>query len=107
MDDTTPSVFALVGPGRAGTAVADALVAAGDPCVAVAGRTLDAPSTRAAARRIGAPSGAVADAGRDAEVVILAAPDAALEPTAATLAPGLRAGSLVVHLSGARGVDAL
>jgi predicted short-subunit dehydrogenase-like oxidoreductase (DUF2520 family) len=107
MDDTTASVFALVGPGRAGTAVADALVAVRDRCVAVAGRALDAPSTRAAARRFGAPAVRVADAGRDADLVVLATPDAALEATAAAVAPRLRPGSLVVHLSGARGVDAL
>ncbi|HSO95987.1 MAG TPA: DUF2520 domain-containing protein, partial [Acidimicrobiia bacterium] len=66
MDDRTTSVFALVGPGRAGTAVADALVAAGHRCVAVAGRTPEAPSTLAAARRLAAPATTVAEAGRDA-----------------------------------------
>jgi hypothetical protein len=38
VDDTTASGFALVGPGRAGTAVADGWVAAGHRGVAAAGR---------------------------------------------------------------------
>ena len=43
----------------------------------------------------------MADAGRDADLVIVATPDAAIADTAAALAPSLRAGALVVHLSGA------
>jgi predicted short-subunit dehydrogenase-like oxidoreductase (DUF2520 family) len=107
MDETTASAFALVGPGRAGTAVADGLVAAGHRCVAVAGRSPDAPSTRAAAARYDAAATTVADAGRQAQLVVIATPDAALDATAATLVGGLRPGGLVVHLSGARGLDAL
>ncbi|HSO95420.1 MAG TPA: Rossmann-like and DUF2520 domain-containing protein, partial [Acidimicrobiia bacterium] len=44
---------------------------------------------------------------RDADLVVVATPDAALAGIAATLAAGLSSGSLVVHLSGARGLDAL
>ena len=102
MDATSPSrAFALVGPGRAGTAVALALAARGWRAVAVAGRTLDAPSTSAVAARLAAPAVEVADAGREADVVIVATPDAAIAGTAAALAPTLRPGALVVHLSGA------
>jgi predicted short-subunit dehydrogenase-like oxidoreductase (DUF2520 family) len=94
--------LALVGPGRAGTTVAAALVARGWAAVAVAGRSPDAPSTRAAADRLGAARVAeVADAGRDADLVIVATPDAVIADTAAALAPSLRGGALVVHLSGA------
>jgi predicted short-subunit dehydrogenase-like oxidoreductase (DUF2520 family) len=107
MDDTTASGFALVGPGRAGLAVADALVAAGHGCVAVAGRAPNSPSTRRAAARYRAPATTVADAGRQAHLVVIATPDAAIDPAAAALAVGLRPGALVVHLSGARGLDAL
>jgi predicted short-subunit dehydrogenase-like oxidoreductase (DUF2520 family) len=107
MDDTTASGFALVGPGRAGLAVADALVAAGYRCVAVAGRFPDSRSTRRGVERYRAPATAVADAGRHAHLVVIATPDAAIDPTAATLAAALRPGALVVHLSGARGLDAL
>jgi predicted short-subunit dehydrogenase-like oxidoreductase (DUF2520 family) len=94
--------LALVGPGRAGTTVAAALVARGWTAVAVAGRSSAAPSTRAAADRLGASRIAeVADAGRDADLVIVATPDAVIADTAAALAPSLRAGALVVHLAGA------
>jgi predicted short-subunit dehydrogenase-like oxidoreductase (DUF2520 family) len=102
VDATSPSrAFALVGPGRAGTAVALALAGRGWQPVAVAGRSLDAPSTRAVAARLAAPAVEVADAGREAEVVLVATPDAAIAETACALAPTLRAGALVVHLSGA------
>jgi predicted short-subunit dehydrogenase-like oxidoreductase (DUF2520 family) len=96
-----------VGPGRAGTTVAVALVARGWSVVAVAGRSVDAASTQLAAARLGAPAVAVADAGRDADLVVVATPDSAIADTAAVLAPGLRPGSLVVHLSGACPLDEL
>jgi predicted short-subunit dehydrogenase-like oxidoreductase (DUF2520 family) len=98
---------ALVGPGRAGTAVVTALAAAGWRVVAVAGRTPDAPSTQDAAARFGAPAVDVPDAVRDADLVVIATPDAAIDSVAAALAPAVRRDALVVHLSGARGVDAL
>ena len=107
MDQSTRSGFALVGPGRAGPAIAAALVASGERCRAVAGRAPDAPSTRAAAAALDAPATGVADAGRAAPLVIIATPDAAIETVAAALAATLTPGSLVVHLSGARGLDAL
>jgi predicted short-subunit dehydrogenase-like oxidoreductase (DUF2520 family) len=102
MDATSPPrAFALVGPGRAGSAVALALAARGWRPVAVAGRAVDAPSTRAVAERLGAPAVEVAEAGREADLVIVATPDAAIAAAATTLAPKLRHGALVVHLSGA------
>jgi len=107
MDQSTPSGFALVGPGRAGTAIAGALVAAGEPCRAVAGRDPQAPSTTATAAALDSRPAAVADAGRAAPLVIIATPDAAIEAVAATVADALSPGSLVVHLSGACGLDAL
>ena len=67
----------------------------------MAGRTPDAASTRAVAARLAAPAVEVADAGREADVVIVATPDAAIAGAAAALAPSLCTGALVVHLSGA------
>jgi predicted short-subunit dehydrogenase-like oxidoreductase (DUF2520 family) len=93
--------FALVGPGRAGTAVAVALAARGWRPVAVAGRSVDAASTQGLAARLGVRAVEVAEAGRDADVVIVATPDSAIAGAAHTLAPSLRTGALVVHLSGA------
>jgi predicted short-subunit dehydrogenase-like oxidoreductase (DUF2520 family) len=102
VDVSSPSrAFALVGPGRAGTVIALALAERGWRPVAVAGRSLDAPSTRAVAARLSAPVVEVADAGREADVVVVATPDTAIADAAATLAPAVRAGALVVHLSGA------
>ncbi len=97
----------LVGPGRAGTAITLALTRRGYTVSAVAGRTAGAPSTSAASARFDAPAVEVATAGRDAGLVIIATPDAAISDAAVALAPSLRPGALVVHLSGARGLDEL
>jgi predicted short-subunit dehydrogenase-like oxidoreductase (DUF2520 family) len=99
--------LALVGPGRAGSTITAALWDRGWRVVAVAGRAPDAPSTRAAALRFDAPAVAVEAAGVDADLVIVATPDAAIDEAATALAPSLRPGALVIHLSGARGLDAL
>jgi predicted short-subunit dehydrogenase-like oxidoreductase (DUF2520 family) len=96
-----PRAFALVGPGRAGTAVALALRARGWRPVAVAGRSVDAASTRDVAARLGTPAVDVADAGRDADLVVVATPDPAIAGAATAVAPSLRTGALIIHLSGA------
>ncbi len=96
-----PGTLALVGPGRAGTTIAVALRARGWTPVAVAGRSPEAPSTRRAAERLGVPGVPVAQAGRDADLVLVATPDAAIAEAGLELAPGLQRGALVVHLSGA------
>jgi predicted short-subunit dehydrogenase-like oxidoreductase (DUF2520 family) len=93
--------FALVGPGRAGTAVALALAGRGRRPVAVAGRAVDAASTQGVAARLGARAVDVGDAGHDADLVVVATPDPAISAAAAALAPSLRSGALVIHLSGA------
>lgn len=97
--------IALVGPGRAGTALACALIDAGHRVITVAGRTPD--TACAAAERFGARVAPVDDAGRAAEVVVIATPDVAIDATAAEVAPSLESGALVLHLAGARGLDAL
>jgi predicted short-subunit dehydrogenase-like oxidoreductase (DUF2520 family) len=107
MNQSTPNGFALIGPGRAGTAIAVALVRAGRPCVGVAGRDPDAPSTRRVAARLDAPATTLEPAVAPADLIVLATPDGTLDEVAATLAPAVAPGALVVHLSGARGVDAL
>jgi predicted short-subunit dehydrogenase-like oxidoreductase (DUF2520 family) len=102
-----PRTAALVGAGRAGTAVAIALDAAGWSLVRIAGRRPDAPSVVAAAARFGAPAVDAADVGRGAALVVIGTPDAAIRDTARALAPSLEPGALVVHLAGAVGLDAL
>ncbi len=70
----------------------------------MAGRDPDAPGVVAAAERFGARVGETADVGAHADLVLLAPPDAAIGAAATAIAPGLRAGSLVIHCSGARGL---
>ena len=108
-DSRSQRALALVGPGRAGTTVAVALVArgldAGRPSrVARPTRRSTRRGRRTPRRACGRRS---ADAGRDADLVVVATPDAAIADTAAAFAAGLRPGALVVHLSGACPLDEL
>jgi predicted short-subunit dehydrogenase-like oxidoreductase (DUF2520 family) len=105
-DPASPRV-ALVGPGRAGLTVVTALVASGARVVGVAGRGPDVPSVVDGARRFGVPPTDVATAVADADLVVIATPDAAIDAAAALVAPAVPTGALVIHLSGARGLDAL
>ena len=105
MDSTSTGTVALVGPGRAGTTIALALQARGWEVTAVAGRAPDAASTVAAAACLDATGVLVSDAGRGASVVVIATPDAAIETAARSVAGSLEDGALVIHLSGARGLD--
>ena len=78
-----PRTLALVGPGRAGTTIALALLELDWSVVAVAGRSPDASSTAAAAACLDADATLVSDAGRGAALVIVATPDRAIEGAAA------------------------
>ncbi len=98
--------IALVGPGRAGTAVARALVDAGHRVVSVAGRTPDAESTRIAAARFEVRVAPVQFAGRGAGLVLIATPDDAIGATASAIAQSLEPDTLVLHLAGAHGLAA-
>ncbi|MEX0665074.1 MAG: Rossmann-like and DUF2520 domain-containing protein [Acidimicrobiia bacterium] len=99
--------IALVGPGRAGTALAVALLGAGHRIISVAGRTPDAESTRVGAARFDARAVPVQYAGRGAALVLIATPDDAITATARAIAQSLESGALVLHLSGSHGLDAL
>lgn len=100
--------FALVGPGRAGTSHALALHRRGWSARAVAGREPDAASTRRTARLLGGVRVVgVEEAGRASDVVILATPDDTIPVVARAVAASVEPGALVVHLSGAAGLDAL
>jgi predicted short-subunit dehydrogenase-like oxidoreductase (DUF2520 family) len=105
--DDNSRAFALVGPGRAGTTVALALRDAGWRAAAVAGRTPASDSVGRLAALLDAPAVAVDAAGASARLVVIATPDDAITETARALAPSLDAAALVMHLSGARGLDAL
>ncbi|HEV2756902.1 MAG TPA: DUF2520 domain-containing protein [Actinomycetota bacterium] len=104
MTPPRPFDLCLVGAGKAGTGVALALKAAGHRVAGVASRT--PASAAAAAERVGAAAVAV-DHLPPCDVVLLGVPDAAVRPVAAALAPGLRPGTVVWHLAGSLGVDAL
>jgi predicted short-subunit dehydrogenase-like oxidoreductase (DUF2520 family) len=101
------STFALVGPGRAGMSLALALEARGWLPVSVCGRSPDAPSTRAALSRLGGSPVPPEEAGRGASLILVATPDFVIEDVARSITPGLEPQALVVHCSGARGLDAL
>jgi predicted short-subunit dehydrogenase-like oxidoreductase (DUF2520 family) len=105
--DHTQRAFALVGPGRAGTTLAVALRSRGWVPRAVAGRAPGDDSVSRVAALLGVPARAVAEVAADADLVVIATPDAAIAETAAALAPGLRAGALVLHVSGACTLDEL
>lgn len=102
-----PRACALVGPGRAGSAVGIALVDAGWRITRVAGRSPDAESVRAAADRFAAEATDVEVVGVGAALVVVATPDAEIGQVARAIAPGLDAGALVMHLAGSVGITAL
>jgi predicted short-subunit dehydrogenase-like oxidoreductase (DUF2520 family) len=98
--------LALVGPGRAGTTIALALLEHGWQVVSVAGRAPDTASTTAAVACLGSRPSLVTDAGKGASVVIVATPDRAIESATRNFAASLEPGALVIHLAGSRGLDA-
>ncbi len=107
MSDVPGRSLALVGPGRAGSTVAAALVDAGWRVRAVAGRRVDADSVVAGAARFGAPAVTVEQAGAAVDLVVIAVPDREIAGVASAMAATVATATLVVHLSGATGVDAL
>jgi len=95
--------MAIIGPGRAGSALGRALAAAGYPIVAVGGRTPE--NVRALAAELHARASATPAAAIEmAELTILAVPDDIIAPLARDLVSKLRLapGKAVVHLSGAQ-----
>jgi len=97
--------ISVVGAGRVGTALAVLWRRAGHRIVAVAGGS--ATAERAARHLPGVPVLGNAEAARDADVVLIATPDAAIRTACAVVAPALRAGAAVIHASGATGLYAL
>ncbi len=96
----------LVGPGRAGQAVAIAANGAGHDIIAVAAR--DPQKANAAAERFGAASLGIGDPIPPADLIIIAVRDDAIESVAGTVAPIARnAAGGVVHLSGAVSISVL
>jgi predicted short-subunit dehydrogenase-like oxidoreductase (DUF2520 family) len=98
---------AVIGAGRVGTAIAVLLRDAGHRIVAVSGR--EETARRAAVHLPGVAVRAPTAAAAEADLVVLGVPDDELEATASALAGAgaFGAGTWVVHLSGAAGLDVL
>lgn len=105
MPAPAPRRIALVGPGRAGTTIALALMEHGHEIVGVAGRAPDAASTTAAAACLSTDAVLVSAAGRGAEIVLLATPDRSIAQVCDAIADSLEQHALVVHLAGSCGLD--
>ncbi|MFQ5966864.1 MAG: Rossmann-like and DUF2520 domain-containing protein [Acidimicrobiia bacterium] len=96
--------FAVVGPGRAGGALAIALHRAGHEVAAVIGR--DRKRADLLAELVSARSYRLGSALPEADIVLLAVRDDAIEPVAETLAENLPAAA-AVHLSGLQEIRTL
>ncbi|MCB9389754.1 MAG: DUF2520 domain-containing protein [Acidimicrobiia bacterium] len=97
--------IALIGPGRAGMALANGLTQSGLRIVNVAGRAPGDAAVIAAAAELGARPVSVEQAGADVGLVVLAVPDAIIGDVALRLATSLTTGALAIHCSGATGLD--
>ncbi len=93
--------FAIVGPGRVGTALARLLAGAGYEFAGAAGRSME--SAQAACRLIGAGVATTnaADVAAAAGLVLITTPDDVIGTVCAELAPHLPEGAVVAHCSGA------
>ncbi|HNU85266.1 MAG: DUF2520 domain-containing protein [Pseudomonadota bacterium] len=100
--------IAILGPGKAGTAVGHLLAKAGHEITAVAGRRLEA-ARLAAALTGGAATTDFAEAARGADCVFITTSDDAIETVCNTVAAGggFRKGMKVAHVSGAGGLGLL
>jgi len=101
--------FAIVGPGKVGTAMARLLAGAGHAFVGAAGRRTE--SARAACERVG---GGIAttnarDVTAEADLVLITTPDDAIHGACDDMseAGGVRPGSVVAHCSGVHPSDIL
>jgi predicted short-subunit dehydrogenase-like oxidoreductase (DUF2520 family) len=99
--------IAVLGAGRVGTVLAVLWSRAGHRIVAVAGG--HETRERAAAHLPGVPVLDPVEASQDAEVVVIATPDASIAEVCERVARAgsIRSGSSVAHVSGATGLDAL
>ncbi len=100
--------FAILGPGKAGTAIGHLLRMAGHEITSVAGRRLEA-SRVAASYTGGTATTDFVLAARSAGCVLITTSDDAIETvcSAVAAAGGFGAGSKVVHTSGVGGLDIL
>lgn len=100
-----PLDLGIVGAGRAATALAALLARAGHTVVAASGR--DASRERVAAHLPGARFVTDEEVAGAADVILLGVPDELLALTCEAIAPKLRVGAAVAHLSGSASLKAL
>lgn len=96
--------LSIIGPGRAGTAIAKALANKGWIVSRVAGRSVE--HARLLAEHLGAEACIGADVGIGVGLVIISTPDAAIAQTAQIVSGKAEPGTLLIHLAGAFGVEA-
>ena len=97
--------FSIIGPGRAGMAIAKALANNGWVISRVAGRSIE--HAQSLAEKLGAMACIAADVGIGVELIIIATPDSAISETAQIVSVQAESGALLIHLAGATGVEAL
>jgi predicted short-subunit dehydrogenase-like oxidoreductase (DUF2520 family) len=101
--------FAIIGAGRVGSAVGLLLNQAGYATTAVTARSLASAEKAAAFIGAGEPATDVVKAASKADIVFITTPDGAIKKVCDKIASGggFKAGSLVVHMSGAHSLDLL
>ncbi len=104
----TRKTVAIIGAGRVGSAAGFLLGKAGYAVVAVASRTKASAKKAATFIGMGEPTTDAATAASKAEIVLITTPDRVIREVCDRIAAGgLKAGSLVVHTSGAHTLDLL
>lgn len=99
------STVGIIGPGRIGSALAEAFHLTGQPINAIAGRTANCPKTHQLAQRVGAKVMSPQALAKCCSLIFIAVPDDDI--TAVSDAITWTAGSGVVHVSGATELSAL
>jgi predicted short-subunit dehydrogenase-like oxidoreductase (DUF2520 family) len=95
--------FAVIGPGKVGTALARLLVGAGYVLIGIAGRTLASAQTACAFAGAGRPATDPPELTGTADLVLIATPDDAIRGVCDQVADagGFHPGAIVAHCSGA------
>jgi predicted short-subunit dehydrogenase-like oxidoreductase (DUF2520 family) len=103
----TPRTVAIIGAGRVGSAVGFLLNKAGYTITAVVNRSLESAEKASAFIGTGEPTADLAAASK-AGIILIATPDRAIREVCERIAAGgLKAGSIVIHTSGAHTLDLL
>ncbi len=105
----TPKTVAIIGAGRVGSSVGFLLKRAGYAVTAIAARTMASAEKAAALIGGGEPTTDALKASSKAEIVFLTTPDGAIKNVCDKIASGggLKPGSIVVHMFGAKSLELL